>query len=169
MSLSRVRTVEPGEPYQPPPQFDKADLLELDVEGWFEIFTDTSLSCWKLMQAIDGISLNLPEYRCDSLTSNLVPSTATPGQKFLFHQFRRRQIISYRSFQRRLLGQCFWLLVIFLCCYQQFNIISRFRCKNLFTAIAIICQSQVGFLFLFQLPACFLLFAQALGVTAVRL
>jgi len=55
-SMSRVRTVEPGEPYQLPPQFDKADPLELDVEGWFEIFIDTSLSWRKLMQAIDGIS-----------------------------------------------------------------------------------------------------------------
>ena len=62
--------------------------------------------------------LDLTKYRLDRFTSNLIQSTATIGQKFSFHQLRRRQAIRYRLFRRRLLGHRFSLFIIFLHCYQ---------------------------------------------------
>jgi len=55
-SMSRVRIVEPGEQYQLPPQFEKADPLSLDFQKWTTIFGNSKPSWQKLMKAIDGIS-----------------------------------------------------------------------------------------------------------------
>ena len=77
----------------------------------------TNFKSWPHKLVTAASSLNFSKHRCDRLASNLRPSMATIGQKFLFHQFRRRQIINYRLCPRRLLGHSFWLFIIFLHCY----------------------------------------------------
>ena len=55
-SMSRIRTVEPGETYKLPPQLDKANPFDLDFQKWFNIFGDSIPSWRSLMQSIDGIT-----------------------------------------------------------------------------------------------------------------
>ena len=58
-SMSRIRTVEPGETYKLPPQLDKANPFDLDFQKWFDIFGDSIPSWRSLMQSIDGITPTL--------------------------------------------------------------------------------------------------------------
>ena len=58
-SMSRIRTVEPGETYKLPPQLDKANPFDLDFQKWFDIFGDSIPSWRSLVQSIDGITPTL--------------------------------------------------------------------------------------------------------------